>query len=71
MAFLPGIDGIFLFFSVDGTVYTAKQIHEELAARFRSGNTMPFGGILFALLAHFDLDGPGVRPTTFRWYGVL
>ncbi|XP_064478229.1 meiosis-specific with OB domain-containing protein-like [Ornithodoros turicata] len=51
---------------LDTTVYTAKQIGDEVATRFQTGSATPFSGILFAILSQLDLDGPGVRLTTFR-----
>ncbi|CAN8029987.1 unnamed protein product, partial [Ixodes persulcatus] len=51
---------------VDTTVYTAKELNEEIQSRMQSGNPTPLTGFLYALLNHFDLDGPGVRLISSR-----
>ncbi|KAG0421812.1 hypothetical protein HPB47_002323 [Ixodes persulcatus] len=51
---------------VDTTVYTAKELNEEIQSRMQSGNPTPLTGSLYALLNHFDLDGPGVRLISSR-----
>ncbi|CAN8002376.1 unnamed protein product [Ixodes hexagonus] len=51
---------------VDMTVYTAKELNEEIQSRVQSGNLSPLTGFFYAFLNQFDLDGPGARLISSR-----